>query len=82
MTDEQLIDALGGATRVCEMLGYSKLGGVQRVHNWKLRGIPAAVKLERPDLFMRQPAAVGAPMVPGSAPAQLSTVNGEQAHAA
>ena len=52
MSDRQLIDDLGGPARVAELLGYRKNGGVQRVHNWRTRGIPAAVKVERPDLFM------------------------------
>lgn len=38
--------------KVAELLGYAKDGGVQRVQNWKTRGIPPAVKLERPDLFL------------------------------
>lgn len=52
MDDKTRIEQLGGATRVAEMLGYDKDGGVQRVHNWITRGIPAAVKVQRPDLFM------------------------------
>lgn len=52
MNDKQLIDALGGPTRVAELLNYDKPGGVQRVANWQRRGIPASVKLERPDLFL------------------------------
>ncbi len=51
MSDSKLIDALGGPTRVAELLGYDKAGGVQRVHNWRHRGIPARVKLERSDVF-------------------------------
>jgi hypothetical protein len=52
--DRRLIERLGGASKVAEMLGYAKeKGGVQRVHNWKERGIPPAVKLTRPDLFLR-----------------------------
>ena len=63
--DAQLIADLGGATKVAELLGYSKAdGGVQRVHNWTTRGIPADVKLGRPDLFLRglstEPATQGA----------------------
>lgn len=50
--DRALIDSLGGVTKVAKLLGYASPGGVQRVHNWKMRGIPAAVKLERPDIFM------------------------------
>ena len=56
MTDEQLIESLGGAARLAELLHYDKEGGVQRVHNWIKRGIPARVKLERPDLFLTNPA--------------------------
>lgn len=46
-----LVMALGGAAKVAETLGYEKDGGVQRVQNWKLRGIPSHVKLKHPDLF-------------------------------
>jgi hypothetical protein len=52
MTDADLIDQLGGPAKVCELLRIPKAGGVQRVQNWKVRGIPARVKLERPDLFL------------------------------
>lgn len=52
--DRQLIVDLGGPAKVAELLGYDKdAGGVQRVHNWLARGIPPRVKLERPDLFLR-----------------------------
>lgn len=50
--DWALIVALGGPLKVAELLDYEKDGGVQRVQNWKFRGIPSAVKLERPDLFL------------------------------
>lgn len=50
-TDAKLIYDLGGPTKVAKMLGYGK-GGTQRVWNWTKNGIPAAVKLERPDLFV------------------------------
>jgi hypothetical protein len=49
--DAKLIDGLGGPTKVAELLQLDK-GGVQRVSNWKRRGIPPKVKLERPDLFL------------------------------
>lgn len=53
MTDDRkLIEDLGGPTKVAELLGYEKYGGVQRVHNWLSRGIPAKVKVEHPDLFL------------------------------
>ena len=60
-SDSQLIDDLGGPARVAERLGYDKLGGVQRVQNWKTRGIPSKVKLEHPDLFLRGVATAAPP---------------------
>jgi len=52
-TDRELIEHLGGPAKVAELLKYDKNGGVQRVHNWMARGIPARVKLEHPDIFLR-----------------------------
>lgn len=52
MNDAELIDKLGGPSRLAEILGFDREGGAQRVHNWKERGIPAKVKLMRPDLFI------------------------------
>lgn len=54
MDDRTRIERLGGPAKVAELLGYEKDGGTQRVHNWLTRGIPAKVKLERPDLFVRE----------------------------
>lgn len=51
MTDSELIEKLGGPARVAELLGFDKTNGTQRVHNWKARGVPARIKLARPDLF-------------------------------
>ena len=52
MSDAELIDKLGGAAKLAELLGYDKDGGVQRVHNWRSRGIPARVKLDHAVLFL------------------------------
>lgn len=52
MTDRELIESLGGPSKVADLLGYEKPDGARRVHNWLTRGIPAKVKVERPDLFM------------------------------
>lgn len=52
--DWQLIERLGGATKVARLLGYDEKGGAQRVHNWKFRGIPPEVKIQRPDLFLAE----------------------------
>ena len=52
MNDLELIEHLGGSTKVAELLGYDKAGGVQRVQNWLVRGIPAQVKVDHPEIFM------------------------------
>lgn len=59
--DWALITALGGPSKVAELLGYHKEGGVQRVQNWKIRGIPSRVKLQRPDLFVKRSGGKGSP---------------------
>lgn len=46
-SDKDLIESLGGATKLAARLGCS----VQRVQNWKDRGIPAQVRLDYPDVF-------------------------------
>lgn len=48
----QVIDGLGGPTKVAELLGIiGKPGAVQRVSNWKRRGIPPAVLLRHAEVF-------------------------------
>ncbi|MDE4924342.1 hypothetical protein PQH03_06845 [Ralstonia insidiosa] len=65
--DSEAIAALGGPAKVARLLGIDATkGAVQRVHNWTVRGIPAAVKLDRPDLFPRGD--VPASSLPGVAP--------------
>lgn len=49
--DERAIATMGGAAKVSRFLGYGPMG-TQRVHNWMRRGIPAAVRVEHPHLFM------------------------------
>ncbi len=51
MTDGELIEKLGGPAKVCELLAIPKAGGIQRVQNWKSRGIPARVRLQHPEVF-------------------------------
>lgn len=48
--DKLIIENLGGATKVAELLNIK----VQRVQNWKDRGIPSKMKLEYPHLFLNQ----------------------------
>jgi hypothetical protein len=50
-SDKDLIDTLGGPAKLARRLGYS----VQRVENWKKRGIPAQVRLDNPDVFPLPP---------------------------
>ena len=51
--DAQIIQRLGGPSEVARRLGYEvKNRGAQRVHNWLKRGIPSAVKVKHPELFM------------------------------
>ena len=49
MSDREKIDRLGGSTAVAKKVGCT----TQRVQNWKTRGIPPAVKLEFPELFLK-----------------------------
>jgi hypothetical protein len=49
--DSALIEQLGGPAQVARLLGF-EVHGTQRVFNWMRRGIPPAIKLERPDLFL------------------------------
>jgi hypothetical protein len=55
MDDKQRIESLGGPAKLAKLLGFKKIGGVQRVQNWITRGIPARVKLDHPDLFLDRP---------------------------
>nr|WP_082493656.1 YdaS family helix-turn-helix protein [Massilia sp. Leaf139] len=45
--DKDLIESLGGPAKLAARLGCS----VQRVQNWKERGIPPRVRLDNPDVF-------------------------------
>jgi hypothetical protein len=50
--DSEVIAALGGVTKLAKLLRLDKQkGGVQRVSNWRTRGIPPKVRLENPDVF-------------------------------
>lgn len=51
MDDKTLILSLGGPAKVARLLGYGKWG-TNRVCNWMERGIPAAVKVEFPHIFL------------------------------
>lgn len=53
MTDTELINSLGGPTKVADLLKLQGAGRVQRVQNWFSRGIPSKVKVDHPEIFMR-----------------------------
>ena len=53
MTHKTRIDELGGPTKVAELMGIlSEPGSIQRISNWKRRGIPPKVVLQYPELFL------------------------------
>lgn len=52
--DWALILALGGPAKVAELMKLTEKGSVQRIQNWKYRGIPASVKLRFPELFLKK----------------------------
>ena len=46
------IDRLGGPTKVADLLGWKgQPGAVQRISNWKVRGIPPRILLKYPEIF-------------------------------
>ncbi|MDE2427015.1 MAG: hypothetical protein KGO96_14040 [Elusimicrobia bacterium] len=66
--DKAVIDALGGSTELARKLGLDPTaGGVQRVENWKSRGIPAAIRLEHFQLFSAAAAAAASELQQGEA---------------
>ena len=49
--DADLIAQLGGPSTLAKRLGFNSK---QRVHNWLTRGIPPAVKLADPKIFLKK----------------------------
>lgn len=47
----ELIDRLGGPSKLAKTLGFNGVGAVQRVQNWKYRGIPEVIFLRNPKIF-------------------------------
>lgn len=69
MTDAQLIAAHGGPAKLARKLGWTEARAVQRINNWRVRGIPAAVKLAHPQFFLHWDGSE-ADAAPAPAPAQ------------
>jgi len=53
--DSELIDKLGGPAEVARKLGFEMPKGIQRVQNWKYRGIPPYTRVTRTDVFGSAP---------------------------
>jgi hypothetical protein len=77
VTDSELIDLMGGPAKLAAVLGFdTKAGGVQRVYNWRARGIPAAVKLRHRETFLAAQTAVGSGIsAHGQASAEVAGVH-------
>jgi len=72
-----LIDALGGPALLAERLGFDPArGGTQRVHNWRTRGIPAAVRLAHPEIFALPQQPTQAQPEPGQGERELANQSG------
>jgi hypothetical protein len=72
-----LIDALGGPARLAARLGFDRTaGGTQRVHNWRTRGIPAAVRLAHPEIFALPQQPTHAQSQPGQGERELANQAG------
>ncbi|GAB3388257.1 hypothetical protein [Lysobacter fragariae] len=55
--DADLIAAMGGPSELARKLGFDLAkGGVQRVQNWTVRGIPVLIKYQHPEIFGAPPA--------------------------
>ncbi len=57
----EIIDALGGPAQISRDLGFNPDSGVQRVHNWRIRGIPPKVLLDHKEYFDRAKASSNSP---------------------
>jgi len=53
MTDEDIIEFYGGPAKLALMLELKGDGQIQRVCNWKRRGIPPGIKVQYQKIFLR-----------------------------
>lgn len=72
MTDAQLIAAHGGPAKLARKLGWTEARAVQRINNWRVRGIPAAVKLAHPQFFLHWAGPEAEPSAPAPAPQEAA----------
>lgn len=52
MKDKEIIQKHGGTSALAHKLGFDKKNGPQRVNNWVKRGIPPAIKIKYPEIFL------------------------------
>jgi hypothetical protein len=74
--DARLIAGLGGPSKVAKLIHLNSPGGPQRVQNWMTRGIPSAIKVKYPHIFMPELAQAHT----NTAPAATETVANDAAH--
>mgnify|MGYP000942257663 CR=1 FL=1 len=49
--DAALVDHLGGPAALADQLGFTGSSRVQRIQNWKYRGIPEVIRLRHREIF-------------------------------
>ena len=54
MTDSEIIEFCGGSKALCKRLGWSGISQEIKVYQWKKRGIPAKIKLQYPEIFLKR----------------------------
>ena len=64
MTATEIIDWHGGPARLAEKMKLTEKRAIQRIHNWRARGVPSAVQLKFPELFPRRGESFCVPELP------------------
>jgi hypothetical protein len=54
MNDKEIIEYYGGSTKLARKLGLLSHHDAIKVNQWKVRGIPARIKLQFPEVFLRR----------------------------
>jgi len=54
MTDREIIEYYGGGTKLARKLGLLTHHDRIKVNLWKTRGIPAKIKLQYPEIFLKR----------------------------
>lgn len=54
MNDKEIIEFYGGSSKLARKLGLLSHHDAIKVNQWKSRGIPARIKLQFPEVFLRR----------------------------